>query len=46
MLRGNTGDLVKVLTARMERHSEALEFEKAAECRDRIRYLREKAILA
>ncbi len=35
-LRGRTDDLLAELTARMERHSEALQFEKAAEVRDQI----------
>jgi len=37
VLRGDVRDLSRELTARMERHSEALEFERAAEFRDRIR---------
>ncbi|MEN8150157.1 MAG: excinuclease ABC subunit UvrC [Planctomycetota bacterium] len=37
VLRGNVRDVVKSLSARMEKHSEAMEFERAAEFRDRIR---------
>jgi len=36
VLRGNVKEVVRNLTAKMERHSEALEFERAGDFRDRI----------
>ena len=43
VLRGRTADVERALATKMERHSERLEFEKAAEIRDRIRFLRQTA---
>ena len=40
------GKAVSELEAKMFKHAELLEFEEAAQLRDRIRYLREKAVLA
>lgn len=44
LLKGNDKDLEKQLTADMERYAEALEFEKAAACRDRIRNLQKMGL--
>ena len=42
VLRGRTGEVVRELTKQMERFSEALDFEKAAEARDRIAAVRHR----
>jgi len=40
-LEGRTGEVVDALAARMEAHAQALEFEQAAQLRDRIQALRQ-----
>ncbi len=40
ILKGGTSDAIKTLTEEMYKHSEAMEFEKAAKCRDTIASLK------
>jgi excinuclease ABC subunit C len=40
LLSGRSGELTRLLTKQMKRHSELLEFERAAELRDRIKAVR------
>jgi len=43
VLRGNVKEVLRDLTGKMERHSEALQFERAAEFRDRIEAVKKTA---